>query len=300
MRIFLTGATGCIGYHFARAAISQGHELLCLRRRRSVSLFNSQEEKKIEWVTDSDALSDAVYSFQPEVLFHSAWGEVRNGRYDEKVQKQNVIMSMRVLKLYSYKQVIALGSQEEYGFYQGPVDEAHPLLPFSAYGKAKVLCCQKIKEYCIENGIEWQWIRVFTIYGEKQEGGLIPLLARSCSQKLHSFDTTEGDQVYSYLYAPDFARAMCQLVGVRGKSGIYNISQKSELHSNKEIIQRIMNEIGGGMKINYGAIPYRPRQIMLMHGSTNKFEEAFGQIPHTEFSISIKNTIQSIFNHEGF
>lgn len=295
MRIFLTGATGCLGYHFAKEAILQGYQLLCLRRNTSISLFNSQEEKNVLWVTDNETLFEKVCDFQPDILFHAAWDGIRNCRNDARVQSQNVDMTMKIVQLYPYKQVIALGSQEEYGFYQGPVAESHPLLPFSAYGKAKVQCSHNISQYCNQKGIDWQWIRVFTIYGEKQTGGLITTIVRLCRQKVSMFDTTEGNQIYSYLYAPDFARAVCRLVGVKRKSGIYNLSQNAELHSNKDIIQRVLEETGGIMKVNYGAIPYRPKQVMLMDGDTNKFERAFGKIPHTEFSISLKNTIQSIF-----
>lgn len=39
MRIFVTGATGYLGYHFANVAVSQGHKILCLRRTTSKSLF---------------------------------------------------------------------------------------------------------------------------------------------------------------------------------------------------------------------------------------------------------------------
>lgn len=31
MRIFVTGATGFLGYHFVNVAISQGHKVLCLK-----------------------------------------------------------------------------------------------------------------------------------------------------------------------------------------------------------------------------------------------------------------------------
>lgn len=294
MRIFLTGATGCVGYHFAKEAILQGHQLLCLRRNTSISLFNSREEKEVLWVTDNETLFEKVREFQPDILFHAAWGGIRNGRDDASVQSQNVAMTMRITQLYPYKQVIALGSQEEYGFYQGPVIESHPLLPFSEYGRAKVHCSRSISEYCNRKGIDWQWIRVFTIYGEKQTGGLIATIVRLCRQKVHMFDTTEGNQIYSYLYAPDFARAACRMVGVKGRSGIYNLSQNTELHSNRDIIQKVLDETGEMMKVNYGAMPYRPKQVMLMDGDTNKFEKAFGKIPHTEFSLSLKNTIQSM------
>ena len=57
MKIFVTGATGYLGYHFVKVAIAQGHEVLCLRRPTSVSLFEPIVEKEIQWVNNDDRQS---------------------------------------------------------------------------------------------------------------------------------------------------------------------------------------------------------------------------------------------------
>lgn len=77
MRIFVSGATGYLGYHLVKVAINQGHEVLCLKRSTSKSLFESDIEEKIQWVINDDNLKSKVDSFQPDVLFHAAWGGVR-------------------------------------------------------------------------------------------------------------------------------------------------------------------------------------------------------------------------------
>ena len=54
-----------------------------------------------------------------------------------------------------------------------------------------------IRNYCKQNNIEWQWIRIFTVFGEKQTGGLIKLAIEKCLNGEKSFDTTPGEQKYS-------------------------------------------------------------------------------------------------------
>ena len=100
--------------------------------------------------------------------------------------------------------------------------------------------------------------------------------------------------LYSYLYAKDFAKAICKVIGAKGKSGIYNISQPLEEHSNKDILETIKAMMGSNIKNNYGAVPYAKDHIMLMSGTVDKFEEAFGKIPHTDFKEALQNTINSI------
>ena len=46
--------------------------------------------------------------------------------------------------------------------------------------------------------------------------------------------------------------------------------------------------------INYGAKPYEKNQVMLMDGNVNKFENAFGLIPYSNFETSLEQTLNII------
>ena len=296
VKVFITGATGYLGYHIACRCLAQGHHVLCFRRPTSKSLFDDEQEHLIRWVTiNEDGWEEAVKGFEPDVLIHAAWGGVRGaGRDDADIQKQNIQMSIRLFTLYPYQQIIVIGSQAEYGYYEGPVSEEHELYPTMKYALAKCAVQHELQTYCETKGIEWQWIRVFTVFGEKQTGGLISLAINNCKQGKESFDTTEGEQIYSYLYTKDFAEAINNVIGSKGKSGVYNISQPLEEHSNKDILETIKVMMGSNIQNNYGAVPYAKDQIMLMSGSVDKFEKAFGKIPHTDFNIALQNTINSV------
>ena len=295
MKIFATGVTGYLGFHFVNEAVRLGHQVLCLRRKSSKSMFDSVVETQIEWIDIADLdLKEKICLFQPDVLFHAAWGGVRgSGREDRDIQNENLIMSRQIFELYPYKQIIAIGSQAEYGFYHGPVGENHVLCPSMEYARAKKQCCEDLKKYCETHDIEWQWIRIFTVFGERQTGGLIKLAIDKCRGGDKELDTTEGNQKYSYLYATDFARALCQVLGVKGKSGIYNLSQPAEVHSNRYILEYIKGKMHSNIQFNYGVIPYENGQIMLMDGTVEKFVNAFGPIPHTNFELALNKTIES-------
>lgn len=295
MNVFLSGATGYLGYHIARQCIKEGHNILCLRRHSSVSLFSENEEKLVKWITiGEEGYKKKIDTFAPEVLIHAAWAGVRGSdRNNAVIQSENLSLSRELFCQYPYKQIIALGSQAEYGFYEGPVSEDYPLNPTTEYGKAKVICCKELQTYCESHNIEWQWVRVFTVFGEKQTGGLIKFAIEKFSSKEKTFSTTEGKQIYSYLYAGDFAQSICNMLGVVGNSGIYNISQPKSLRSNREVLECIKTLIHSNIVIDYGAIPYTKGQIMLMDGKVEKYEKYFGIIPNTDFVVALKNTIDS-------
>ena len=294
MKIFVSGATGYLGYHLVKVAINQGHEVLCLRRPTSRSLFESEIENKVKWVVNDKELKSAVIDFQPDVLFHAAWGGVRGSdRNNIEIQKENLVMSHNLFTLYPYKQIIAIGSQAEYGYYNDIISEDHTLKPTMEYAKAKIQCCKDLHNYCEQNNIEWQWIRIFTVFGEKQTGGLIKLAIEKSLNGEKSFDTTPGEQKYSYLYAEDFGKAICNMLGSKGKSGIYNLSQPQCLKSNKEILESVKTLTKSDIHVNFGAMPYPEGQVMLMDGSVNKFEKAFGAVPYTDFNTALEHTINS-------
>lgn len=295
MRIFITGATGYLGYHIAIQCVNEGHQVLCLRRSSSKSLFTVEQDQHISWVTkDEQGWEEQVRIFAPELLIHAAWGGVRGtGREDRDIQIENIRMSKQLYTLCSYKQIIAFGSQAEYGYYEGPVSENHELQPTMMYARSKVSSMHELQTYCDSKGIEWQWIRIFTVFGEKQTGGLISLAINNCKKGVEQFDTTEGNQVYSYLYTKDFAKAICQVIGSRGKSGVYNISQPLEEHSNRNILETIKHMMNSNIHYNYGVVPYAKDQVMLMTGNIDKFEKAFGSVPHTDFRVALQNTINS-------
>ena len=294
MKIFVSGATGYLGYHLVKVAMNQGHEVLCLRRPTSRSLFESEIENKVKWVVNDEELKSAVIDFQPDVLFHAAWGGVRGtDRNNIEIQKENLVMSHNLLTLYPYKQIIAIGSQAEYGYYNDIISEDHTLKPTMEYAKEKIQCCKDLQHYCEQNNIEWQWIRIFTVFGEKQTGGLIKLAIEKCLNGEESFDTTPGEQKYSYLYAEDFGKAICNMLGSKGKSGKYNLSQPQCLKSNKEILENVKTLTKSDIHLNFGAMPYPEGQVMLMDGSVNKFEKAFGAVPYSDFNTALEHTINS-------
>lgn len=90
MRIFLTGATGFLGFHIANICIKNSDEILCLRRTSSKSKFSPQIEKKIKWVNrDTTNWKEVVKDFAPDILIHAAWeGVSSEDRNNEEVQKK--------------------------------------------------------------------------------------------------------------------------------------------------------------------------------------------------------------------
>lgn len=274
MKVLITGTSGFLGKHIVDEAIKQGHEVLCLRH------------------SEIDTCQEKINEFAPEILVHCAWGGVSAAdRNNPELQTANIEMSKKVVMLYPFKQIIGAGSQDEYGNINEVVDEEHPLKPISEYAKAKISFCNWLKEYAESHNIEWQWIRIFNMYGTGQASNwLIPAIIAKCKNGEKTMDTTKGEQQYAYLNADDFGRAMVSVFGAKGKCGIYNISSSDPkpLHDIFEMIKELTHS---DIEFKFGAIPYRQGQSMMICGNANKFKKTFGDFETIDLVSGIKSLI---------
>ena len=105
-------------------------------------------------------------------------------------------------------------------------------------------------------------------------------------------ETTKGEQTYSYLYSNDFAKAILSVVGIEGKSGIYNISSNVPTML-KDLFAMIKQKTESNMAFN-PVLPYREFQSMMIMGDSSKFKETFGNFEETTLSQGLDNIIQTI------
>ena len=99
MRVFLTGATGFIGSHVARALMARGVSLCCLCRPTSHRA--DLEDLPIDWVvgdlTDRESLRRAMTG--AEVVFHCAADYRLYAREPAEIYRSNVDGTQNVLEL---------------------------------------------------------------------------------------------------------------------------------------------------------------------------------------------------------
>ena len=76
----------------------------------------------------------------------------------------------------------------------------------------------------------------------------------------------------------------------------YNLSSKQSV-SLKEIVEKVINIIDPiKSQINFGAIPYRENQPMLIQGTVSKLEGEIGVICETSLDVNLKNVVEYVIN----
>jgi len=296
-KVFITGITGFLGSNIADYLIGEGHDVIATYRTNSsrdlcLSYINRVtwilQDEKNEWINN-------IANTKPEIVIHAAWlgvGHTERDQWEHQFLNVNFLKQVLfIAQKSSSKKFIGLGSQAEYGVFNGCIDETHPSNAAEAYGHVKIICSEIVKQFCLYNKMDWYWLRLFSFFGKgESENWLIPSLIKKIIFN-DDIDLTLGEQKYSYLYVNDLGLAINKIIISQGNCGIYNISGKV-LMALKDLIGKIKDSINPEFNLVFGKIPYRHNQSMHMQGDAAKFIKTFGEFEVSDFDSSLLKTIE--------
>ncbi|RZJ87695.1 MAG: NAD(P)-dependent oxidoreductase [Hymenobacter sp.] len=250
----------------------------------------------LNWLnTDEVEWENKARAWQPEYMVHSAWlGVSASQRDDWDSQLTNLEFTVKLLQIMAAgpaRQIIALGSQAEYGNFHGRIAEDTPANPNTAYGAVKVATLDVLRAFCQVHGLNWHWLRVFAVFGPREDAHWF--VSHVVNKLLHeqTLDLTGCEQQYDYTYVRDLARAIIGVLGADATTnGVYNVSANTALPL-KKIVQAVQILTQSDAEINYGAIPYRPGQVMHLEGDSDRFAVVFGPVATTPLSQALTETI---------
>lgn len=295
-KVLITGISGFLGSHIAEKLIAEDIKVIGLKRKNS-DLWRCRDfEDKITWVDidDEGLYEKELLSMDFDTVIHGAWIGVEADSRDNWVeQSKNVpflVTLLEVSKKIGVQKFIFLGSQAEYGNFNGKITEESKVEAFNAYGSVKLACLEIVKTFCATNGINWIWLRLFSLFGEKENTNwLIPSLVKSMLTDKQK-DFTFGEQKYAYLYVKDYAEIMNRIVVLPVNSGVYNVSS-IEIRTIKSLIEDVRNYINPNFILNFGALNYRRSQSMHMQGDITKLIEQIGDVEYTNFDVALQKTL---------
>ncbi len=232
----VTGAFGFAGANLTEELISSGYKVYAVGRKSSLHndrlSFPSDRLVKIFLdMEEYDRLPDCIAGEDKvDFFFHLAWGGNRN---DEEAQARNIEGTMKALlaahRINPDIRFVATGSQAEYGVVPPDVTitEKQPLLPITAYGRAKAEAFRRLSKEAEHLGLFFIWARLFSVIGKYEpEGRMFPDLINNLQQG-REVKLSSCTQCWDYLDAIDAARALIALA-IRGRNGeAYNIASSS-------------------------------------------------------------------------
>lgn len=300
-RAVMTGATGAIGTALIRELVSCGTEILVLVRKKSMRIRNIPENPLITIkYCDLDVLGNIENDTgkKYDVFYHLAWdGTYGSDRNDLYLQNGNIKYSLDAVgaaKRFGCHTFIGAGSQAEYGRVNGVIRPETPTFPETGYGSAKLCAGQMTREYAHRVGLRHIWVRILSVYGSEDNP---QSMIMSAIEKLSNGETakfTKGEQIWDYLYSDDAARAF-RLLGEKGMDGKIYVLGSGNARPLAEYIKDIGDMLCGCGKIELGAIPYAPKQVMCLTADISELSNDTGFKPEYTF----KQGLSRIFHDKG-
>ena len=295
-KVLITGITGFLGSNIAQLLAEKNIEIVGLKRKTSDTWRCSEFFHQIDWIDidDNGEWKTLLLEKAPTAIIHGAWiGVEAKERDNWLTQVKNIEFFVNLLEIgrqLKLDKFIFLGSQAEYGNIDGLISEDKMSFPKNAYAANKIACLELCKSFSDLYNINWVWLRLFSLFGEKEDKNwLIPSMIDKM-QSGKEMDFTEGKQKYAYLYVKDFSNIVYRLLFTSVSSGIYNVSS-NKTHELRSLIEEIRNTINPEFILNFGALPYRENQSMHIEGDISKLASQIGKIDFTDFNVALRNTI---------
>ena len=295
MKILITGAGGFVGAACVEAALEAGHEPLAVIR--PAGSRQRLKGKMVEVLpldlANRPALDQAVALHRPDVIIHAAWSGVDNAAHQDKAQiTDNIVTGLALVEGAAANHVgkfIGIGSQAEYGLLSGKIAETGLAVPTSLYGAAKMAMHVLAAQLCAEAGVQFAWLRLFSTYGPHDNPNwLIPSLVTQMLDGQRP-RTTEGRQLWDYLYIDDVAGAILAVAEQPEATGVFNLGSGQPAPV-RRIVEAIRDLVAPNLELVFGEIPYKPNQIWHMEADIERLTSLSGFAPKVGLAEGLSRT----------
>lgn len=146
--------------------------------------------------------------------------------------------------------------------------------------------------------MRFAWLRLFSSYGPKDNPDwMIPYLIGAL-QRREKPALTLGEQQWDYLYVGDVAEAI-YLTALSGTAeGVFNLGS-GRVDALRRIIEYIRDLIEPTLPLGFGAVPYRPDQVMHLQSDITKLQRETGWKPRTNLQDGLKKTVDWYLSRTG-
>jgi nucleoside-diphosphate-sugar epimerase len=297
----LTGASGFIGSHVARALLARGAHVVALVRPGARLWRIDDVVREIEVVeTDLNDLDDRAPAFHGiEIVLHLAAAGVapRPGSVD--LVRTNVLGTARLIALarnLELARFVYCGSCFEYGTGSRVAEDA-PLRPRSTYAASKSAGWLLAEAAASSEGLPLVTLRPFTVYGPFEESHRLVMGCILRALAGRPLELTGGEQRRDFVYVDDAVEAFLgAAANAAAVGGTFNVCSGTET-TVRDVAAEIASIAGGATELRLGALPYRAGEADVLSGDPRHAREVLGYAARTSLREGLERSFDWARRH---
>ena len=265
MRILITGATGFIGSELVKKAIVEGHEVHCLVRKKSDTsrLFKGSNIHYLS--SENNDINNIIAKIKPDIVFHLASFFIAEHKYcdiDDLIYS-NITFATKLVDAMVKNNILLLVNAGTTWQHGNSNEEYNPV---NLYAATKQAFEDILKFYNDHYKLRIINLKLFDTYGENDFRKKLFWALNKAIEKKEKLEMSLGEQEIDLVHIDDVVNAFM----LAGRSLIEKneISYESYVLSSgnivklKELVENYEKFIGKKIDIEWGARPYREREVM--------------------------------------
>ncbi len=270
MKILVTGANGYLGSGIVKEILNRGQTVVAADFK--VDYVDDRAEKKACSLFEVE--NPYEYFEKPDIMLHLAWRDgfvhYSNSHIEDLPKHFAFIKRMAEAGV---KQVAAMGSMHEIGFFEGSINESTPCHPITPYGIGKNALRDLTEMICNQNKVIFQWLRGYYIVGNSKFGcSIFSKITAAAEEGKDEFPFTMGQNQYDFVDYDVFCKQVASVITQDKINGIINICSG---HPEKlaDRVERFIKDNGYNIKLKYGAFPDRAYDSKAVWGDNSLIEK---------------------------
>jgi UDP-glucose 4-epimerase len=302
MRIVVTGGAGFIGSHLVDAFLARGDEVMViddLSNGRVELLDLGMVTLHQISVTDTQAVTNLITTFTPEVICHlAAQISVRHSMTDPAADAQtNVIGTVNVLTAAAKVNARVVSASTGGAMYGNgvalPTPEDLPPGTEAPYGVSKYCAEQYLALFNKLHGSTHVALRLGNVYGPRQDPhGEAGVVAIFCGQAVHDDQPTiygDGEQTRDYVFVGDIVDAFLAAIHYDG-DGVFNVGTGIET-SVLDLLEAVSAAVGRHIEPRFG--PPRTGEVRRVALDSTRAADTLGWKATTTLRDGIRITYEA-------
>ncbi|MFA6902683.1 MAG: NAD-dependent epimerase/dehydratase family protein [Gallionellaceae bacterium] len=263
----VTGASGFVGTCLVKHLLAQGWHVHLIARQNSNldAITDNSNSITVHRIDGSyQSIESVIQQSNPDLVFHLAslfLAQHQPNDVSNLIESNLLFPALLLEAMFRCGKRNLINTGTSWQHYQN-----QDYCPVNLYAATKDAFERLITFYVDAHGFKVKTLKLFDTYGPGDKRKKLFYLLRQAAQSGDTLKMSPGEQKINLVYGEDVAKAFLlagnQLLAQSAiKHDIYGVAHTHSL-SLRELVDVYSQTTGFSINVNWGALPYRPREVM--------------------------------------